>query len=72
MATTPLPELITVAELAAWVRSTTAAIHVQRHRGQLPGALGMKVGKKVLFDRREVEDFLASQRQEVADATDPR
>ena len=46
----PTNRMADVTEVADYFRSTVQAIHQQRHRGQNPGALGIKVGKHILFD----------------------
>lgn len=57
-----------VAEIADYFRSTADAIHQQRHRGQKPGALGIKVGKRILFDPAAIRAWVAEQNQENTDA----
>lgn len=55
-----MPELLTVEELADLVRCTPAAIYVQHHRGQAPGALGFKAGRRILYRRSDLEAWFDS------------
>jgi hypothetical protein len=58
-----------VKDVAEYFRSTVVAIHQQRHRGQYPGALGIKVGKRILFDPDAVRAWVVEQnRREAVDA----
>lgn len=50
-------ELLTVSEAAEYLRLTPGALYTQRHRGEKPGALGIKVGRKVLYRRTDLERF---------------
>ena len=44
-----MPEpLLTLKEAADYLRLTPAALYTQRHRGHKPGALGIRVGRKIL------------------------
>jgi excisionase family DNA binding protein len=45
----PQPELLTVAETAALLRTSPKAIYSAIERDQLPGLV--RVGRRVLFDR---------------------
>ena len=64
----PTDRLADISEIAAYFRSTADAIHQQRHRGQNPGALGIKVGKRILYDPAVISAWVAEQNQENADA----
>ena len=65
----PTNRMADVVEVAEYFRSTADAIHQQRHRGQNPGALGIKVGKRILFDPAAIRAWVAEQnQQENADA----
>lgn len=46
------PELLTVDEVAALLRTTKKAVYLQAERGNLPGAV--KLGRRLLFRRDEV------------------
>lgn len=52
--------LLTVGEVAAFLRCGTAAIYNQRLRGDLPGSLGIRVGNRVLFRPADLEAWLAA------------
>jgi hypothetical protein len=60
---------VTVEELADYLRLTPSAIYTQRHRGEKPGALGIRVGKKILYQPSDINDFL---NQRFADSTTRR
>lgn len=49
---TDLPELLTVAEVAALLRTTKKAIYLQAEREQIPGKV--KLGSRLLFRRDAV------------------
>ncbi|MBV8980395.1 MAG: helix-turn-helix domain-containing protein [Acidimicrobiia bacterium] len=50
------PELLTVDELAEFLRSTPDAVYALRYRGD--GPRGVRVGRRVLFRRSDVDDWL--------------
>jgi excisionase family DNA binding protein len=49
---------LTTEELAVLLRTSSAAIHCLRYRGEAPPAV--RVGKRLLFDRAEVDDWIAA------------
>ena len=54
-----MPEpLLTLKEAADYLRLTPSALYTQRHRGEKPGALGIRVGKKILYRPSDIERFL--------------
>ena len=53
-----MPELLTTPEAAEYLRLTPSALLVQRHRGQQPGSLGFKVGRRILFRRSDIERYI--------------
>lgn len=55
-----LPDLLTPDELAALLRTTRKAVYAMIARGQLPGIV--RLGRRVLFDRRELLQWLAERR----------
>lgn len=57
----PENELLTVPETADYLRLTRAALYGQRHRGEMPGRLGIKVGKKIVYRRSDIEQFIDDQ-----------
>jgi len=54
-----LPELMTVAEVAVWLKTTDKAIYAMVSRRQIPV---VRLGKRVLFDRDELVDWIAEKR----------
>lgn len=59
-----MPELLTIAEAAQYLRLTPSALYSQRHRREAPGALGVKVGRKIVYRRTDLEAFLDSRIEE--------
>lgn len=61
-----MPErLLTVKETADYLRLTPGALYTQRYRGEKPGALGIRVGRKILFRPSDIDRFLDEQLSEV-------
>jgi hypothetical protein len=57
-----MPEpLLTLKETADYLRLTPAALYTQRHRGDKPGALGIRVGRKILYRPSDINRFLDEQ-----------
>lgn len=54
-------ELLTSEETAAYVRAPLATFYRWRSRGQGPRAI--RVGKRTLFDRRDVDAWLEQRRE---------
>lgn len=50
--------LLTIPEAADYLRLTPAALYTQRHRGEKPGVLGIRVGKRILFRTSDIHRFL--------------
>jgi hypothetical protein len=50
--------LLTVQEAAEYLRLTPRALYNQRYRGDDPGALGIRVGKKILYRTSDIDRFL--------------
>jgi hypothetical protein len=44
--------------MAEYLHMTPGALYTQRYRGDKPGALGIRVGRKILFRPSEVDRFL--------------
>ena len=61
-----LPEngMADVGEVAAHFKTTPQAIHQQRHRGQKPGAFGILIGKRVLFDPAVIRAWIEERQRE--------
>lgn len=57
--------LLTIEEVATRLRTTPSAVYSSRYRGQAPGSLGMRSGKRLLFDWSEVDRWLRSTRPRV-------
>ncbi len=54
-----MPEpLLTLKEAADYLRLTPAALYTQRHRGDRPGALGIRVGRKILYRPSDISRYL--------------
>ena len=45
-------------EAADYLRLTPSALYSQRYKGEDPGALGIRVGKKVLYRPADIDHFL--------------
>ncbi|MGH3625505.1 MAG: helix-turn-helix domain-containing protein [Sciscionella sp.] len=56
-----LQEYLTINEVAELVRASPATVRYWRHAGK--GPRGFKLGRRVLYSRRDVDDWLASVRQ---------
>ena len=58
-----IPQLLTVEEIATIVRATPGAIYQQRYRGEQPGSLGVRVGRRILFRPDDIERYLDEERE---------
>ena len=56
---TAMPQFLTVEEVAAMLRATPSAIYTQRYRGEEPGSLGFRIGRRILFRWSDLERFLS-------------
>jgi hypothetical protein len=66
-----MPErLLTVNEIAEYLRLTPGALYTQRYRGEKPGALGIRVGKKILYRPSDIDRFLEEKVGEIDVASD--
>jgi len=63
---------LTAPELAERLRTSVAALHMQRHRGQMPGSLGVMVGRRCLWSVAAVDQWYAAQLAETAKAVESR
>ena len=52
----PLPDLLTVAEVAAALRTTPKAVYAMAERAQLPGIV--RLGRRLRFDREALLRFV--------------
>jgi hypothetical protein len=50
--------LLTIPDLARFLRVSEHAIHMQRLRNQKPGSLGFRVGARVLFRPEQLKVWL--------------
>lgn len=57
----PRAPLLTLTEAADYLRLTPNAMYSQRHRGEKPGTLGIRVGRKVLYRLSDIDRFLNDQ-----------
>lgn len=57
----PEPEMLTVGEVAELLRLTPTAVYSQRHRGELPGVLGVKAGRRLLYRRSDIDRYFDQQ-----------
>ena len=51
-----LPELLTADEVAAWLKTSVAAVYAKAERGNLPGATHL--GRRLYFLRAELVAFV--------------
>ena len=57
---------LTAKEVAEQYRLTTSALYTQRHRREPPGILGVKVGRKLLWRRSDLDAWFDRTREEAA------
>ena len=54
-----MPErLLTLKEAGDYLRLTPGALYSQRYRGEKPGALGIRIGRKILYRPTDIDRFL--------------
>lgn len=53
--------LLTVHEAADYLRSSPGALFTQRYRGEKPGVLGVKVGRRLVYRLTDIEKYLDDQ-----------
>ena len=51
-------QLLTIKETAEYLRLSPGALHTQRYRGEKPGAVGIRVGRKILLRPSDIDRFL--------------
>ncbi|MBA2724978.1 MAG: helix-turn-helix domain-containing protein [Actinobacteria bacterium] len=56
-------EYLGIAEVAILFGTSPSALYSQRHRGEAPGSLCVKVGKKLMWKKAELEAWFDQQRQ---------
>ncbi len=59
------PELLTITEAADLVRAPVATLRYWRHLGT--GPRGFRLGRRVLYRRDDLHDWIAQQRAETLD-----
>ena len=57
---------LTTAEVAERYRLSESALYTQRHRGESPGALGVRVGRKILYRLSDLEAWWDRQKVKAA------
>lgn len=57
------PELLTTPEAAAIVRRPEETLRYWRWRGRNEGPPSFKIGRRVVYDRAELLDWVAAQRR---------
>ena len=62
--------LLTIKETAEYLRLTPGALYTQRYRREKPGALGIRVGRKILFRPSDIDRFLDERLSEAEFGTD--
>jgi len=62
--------LLTLEETAKYLRLTPGALYTQRYRREKPGALGIRVGKRILFRPSDLDRFLDERLSEAELARD--
>lgn len=58
-----MPEYLTIGEVAQRLHTSPGALYTQRHRGEAPGALAVKVGKKLLWRESDLEEWFDRERE---------
>jgi hypothetical protein len=54
-----MERLLTLEETAEYLRLTPGALYTQRHRSEEPGALGIRVGRRILYRPSDIDRFLS-------------
>ena len=57
----PVDRLANVEDVAQWARTTVPALYAQRQRGEAPGALAVKIGRRLLWRPEDLEAWLERQ-----------
>jgi hypothetical protein len=53
-----MERLLTLEKTAEYLRLTPGALYTQRHRREKPGALGIRVGRRILYRPSDIDRFL--------------
>ncbi len=59
-------DYLTISEVADRLRTTKSALYTQHHRGMAPGALGVKVGRRILWRVSDLESWYDKKAAEAA------
>jgi len=65
-----MERLMTLDEAADYLRLTPGALYTQRHRREKPGALGIRVGRQILYRPSDIDRFLNERLSEADLVTD--
>ena len=65
-----MPDLITVDEVAALLRTTPTAIYGARYRGEAPASYAVRIGRRLLWRRGDVEAWIDSEAEAVRAAAE--
>lgn len=58
-------EFLEVTEVAEMFHVTTSALYTQRHRSEAPGSLAVKVGRKLLWRRSDLDAWWQREQRRV-------
>lgn len=50
--------VLTLNEAADYLRLTPGALYAQRYRSENPGALGIRVGRKIIYRMTDIDNYL--------------
>lgn len=53
-----MEDLLTLEETAEYLRLTPGALYTQRYRREKPGALGVRIGRRILYRLSDIDRFL--------------
>jgi len=62
----PDPLYLTIGEVADRLRTSRQALYQQHYRRQAPGALGVKVGRRILWRVSDLESWYDKQAEQAA------
>ena len=57
-------EHLDIAEVSILLKTSPSALYTQRHRGEPPGSLAVRVGKKLLWRRSDLDSWWEAQRDQ--------
>jgi predicted DNA-binding transcriptional regulator AlpA len=61
----PSDRLAVIDEVAHYLNTTNSALYSQRHRGENPGALAIRVGRRLVWRPADIEAWLARKQRPV-------